>query len=96
MFKVAVIVGSNRRESLQMQLAQALSKPGADRFAFGFVQIDALPLYNQDPQACRRASPGSNRRLRPDGLLFVTAEHNRSIPSVMRNAIEARPYRQNS
>ena len=50
-FKVAVIVGSNRRESVNRTLAQALAKLGADKLAVSFIQIDDLPLYNQDLEA---------------------------------------------
>jgi chromate reductase len=99
-FKVAVIVGSNRRESVNRRLAQALTRLGADKFAFSFVQIDDLPLYNQDLEA---ELPKSVARFKSevaeaDGLLFVTPEHNRSIPTVLKNAIDwgARPYGQNS
>src|SRR5258708_3790693 len=99
-FKVAVIVGSNRRESINRRLAQALTKLGADKFAFSFVQIDDLPIYNQDLEA---ELPKSVARFKSeiaaaDGLLFVTPEHNRSIPTVLKNAIDwgARPYGQNS
>jgi chromate reductase, NAD(P)H dehydrogenase (quinone) len=98
--KVAVIVGSNRRESVNRRLAQALGKLGADRFAFSFAQIDDLPLYNQDLEA---DLPNSVARFKSEiaaaaGVLFVTPEHNRSIPSVMKNAVDwgARPYGQNS
>jgi chromate reductase, NAD(P)H dehydrogenase (quinone) len=99
-FKVAVIVGSNRRESVNRRLAQALTRLGADKFAFSFIQIDDLPLYNQDLEA---ALPNTVGRFKSeiaaaDGLLFVTPEHNRSIPTVLKNAIDwgARPYGQNS
>jgi len=99
-FNIAVIVGSNRRESLNRKLAQALARLGADKFVFNFVQIDDLPLYNQDLEA---ELPKSVARLKAelaaaDGLLFVTAEHNRSIPAVLKNAIDwgARPYGRNS
>jgi chromate reductase len=99
-FKVAVIVGSNRRESVNRRLAHALTKLGADKFAFSFIQIDDLPLYNQDLEA---ELPKSVARFKSeivaaDGLLFVTPEHNRSIPTVLKNAIDwgARPYGQNS
>jgi chromate reductase, NAD(P)H dehydrogenase (quinone) len=99
-FKIAVVVGSNRRESLNRQLAQALAKLGGDKFTFSFVQIDDLPLYNQDLEA---ELPNSVARFKAaissaDGLLFVTPEHNRSIPNVLKNAIDwgARPYGQNS
>jgi chromate reductase len=99
-FKVAVIIGSNRRESVNRRLAHALTRLGADKFAFSFVQIDDLPLYNQDLEA---ELPKSVARFKSeivaaDGLLFVTPEHNRSIPAVLKNAIDwgARPYGQNS
>src|SRR5262249_53019551 len=99
-FKVAVIVGSNRRESVNRRLAHALTRLDADKLAFSFVQIDDLPLYNQDLEA---ELPKSVARFKSeiaaaDGLLFVTPEHNRSIPAVLKNAIDwgARPYGQNS
>ena len=99
-FKVAVIIGSNRRESVNRRLAHALAQLGADKFAFSFVQIDDLPLYNQDLEA---ELPNTVARFKSeiaaaDGLLFVTPEHNRSIPTVLKNAIDwgARPYGQNS
>jgi chromate reductase len=99
-FKIAVVVGSNRRESLNRKLAHALAKLGGDKFTFSFVQIDDLPLYNQDIEA---ELPNSVARFKAeissaDGLLFVTPEHNRSIPTVLKKAIDwgARPYGQNS
>src|SRR5437016_14142079 len=98
--KVAVIVGSNRRDSINRKLAQALAKLGSDKLAFNFVAIDDLPLYNQDLEA---AWPNSVARFKSeiaaaDALLFVTPEHNRSIPTVLKNAIDwgARPYGRNS
>jgi chromate reductase len=98
--KIAVIVGSNRRESLNRKLAQALVKLAGEKLAFSFVQIDDLPLYNQDLEG---ELPKSVVRFKSeitaaDGLLFVTPEHNRSIPTVLKNAIDwgARPYGQNS
>jgi chromate reductase len=98
--KIAVIVGSNRRESLNRKLAQALVKLAGDKLAFSFVQITDLPLYNQDSEG---ELPKSVVRFKSeiaaaDGLLFVTPEHNRSIPTVLKNAIDwgARPYGQNS
>jgi len=99
-YKIAVVVGSNRRESLNRKLAQALAKLGGDRLSFNIVQIDDLPLYNQDAEA---ALPPSVVRFKAeiasaDGLLFVTPEHNRSIPALLKNALDwgARPYGQNS
>lgn len=97
---VAVIVGSNRRESLNRKLAQALVKLAGSEVAARFVQIDDLPMYNQDlenplPPAVARFK----RELEAaDAFLVVTPEHSRSIPAVLKNAIDwgARPYGQNS
>jgi chromate reductase, NAD(P)H dehydrogenase (quinone) len=99
-FKTAVIVGSNRRESVNRRLALALSTLSADRFASRFVQIDDRPLYKQDLET---DLPNSVARLKSEvaaaeGFLFVTPEHNRSIPTIIKNAIDwgARPCGQRS
>lgn len=97
---VAIIVGSNRRESINRKLAQALAKLGADRFDATMVRIDNLPLFNQDneanlpPEVVRYKDELS----RAEGVLIVTPEHNRSIPTVLKNAVDwgARPYGRNS
>jgi len=93
---VAVIVGSNRRESINRKLAQALVKLGAGKFDAKFVRIDDLPMYNQDNEA--NLPPEvvrfKDEIAKTDGVLIVTPEHNRSIPTVLKNAIDwgARPY----
>ena len=46
--RIAVIVGSNRRDSINRKLARALAKLGADKFDASFVRIDDLPMFNQD------------------------------------------------
>ena len=99
-FKLGLIVGSNRRQSINRQLAQALALLGADSFAAGIVRIDDLPMYNQDLEA---ALPDSVVRFKAevegsDAILFVTPEHSRSIPAVLKNAIDwgTRPWGKNS
>ena len=99
-FKIALIVGSNRRESFNRKLAAALAKLGAPGLEFKFVQIDDLPLYNQDDET---KLPASVPRFKSavaaaDGIVFVTPEHSRSIPAVLKNALDwgARPWGQNS
>jgi NADPH-dependent FMN reductase len=87
-FKIAIIVGSNRRESLNRKLAHALVKLAGERLAFTFVRIDNLLLYNQDLEG---ELPESVVRFKAeieaaDGLLFVMPEHNRSLPAVLKNA----------
>lgn len=98
--KIAVLVGSLRRESFNAKLANALIKLGPSDFAFNTVQIGDLPLYNQDDDENQAPEV---RRLKAeiadaDGLLFVTPEYNRSIPGVLKNAIDhaSRPYGQNA
>src|SRR5687767_118464 len=89
-FKVAVIVGSNRRDSINKKLSHALAKLGSPEADFSFVQIDDLPIYNQDHEV---DLPKPVARLKAeiaaaDAVLFVTPEHSRSIPAVLKNAID--------
>ena len=99
-FKVAVIVGSNRRESLNKMLARTLIKLGAPGVEFRTVQIDDLPIYNQDNEGNLPASVVrfKSEIAAADALLFVTPEHSRSIPTVLKNAVDwgARPWGKNS
>lgn len=99
-YQIAVVVGSLRRDSYNRKLAGAIVKLAPPEFAFKQLQIDDLPLYNQDDDA-NQAQPV--KRLKGEirasqGLLFVTAEYNRSIPGVLKNAIDhaSRPYGQNA
>jgi chromate reductase, NAD(P)H dehydrogenase (quinone) len=97
---IAVVVGSNRRESINRRLAQALAGLAPAPLTFTFVQIDDLPLYNQDHEGDLPASVVRFKReiSAADGVLFVTPEHSRSIPAVVKNAIDwgARPWGHNS
>lgn len=97
---IAIVVGSLRRDSFNAKLANALTKLAPPNFAFSIVEIGDLPLYNQDDDA--KQAP-SVQRLKAaistaDGLLFVTPEYNRSIPGVLKNAIDhaSRPYGQSA
>jgi chromate reductase len=94
--KLGVIVGSNRRDSINRKLAEALVKLGGGAVDANFIQIDDLPMYNQDNE---QPLPSSVARFKgevegSDALLFVTPEHSRSIPAVLKNAIDwgARPW----
>ena len=98
--KIAVFVGSLRMDSFNRRLARAVEKLAPAEFAFRHVQINDLPLYSQDFDA---AYPAVATRLKKevesvDGLLFVTPEYNRSIPGVLKNAIDiaSRPWGTNS
>jgi chromate reductase len=94
--KLGIVVGSNRRESINRKLAQALARLGADKFEAKILKVDDLPIYNQDLEA---DLPASVVRFKAevtdsDAILFVTPEHNRSIPALLKNAIDwgSRPY----
>ena len=99
-YPIAVVVGSLRRDSFNRKLANAIVKLAPPEFSFKPVQIGDLPLYNQDDDA----NPAESvKRLKAEiaaaqGLLFVTAEYNRSVPGVLKNAIDhaSRPYGQSA
>lgn len=100
MITVAVIVGSLRKDSINKKLALALEKLGGDLFTFTQVDISGLPLFNQDNES---PLPESVQRMKDavakaDAVLFVTPEYNRSIPGVLKNALDwgSRPYGQNA
>lgn len=99
MHKIAVLVGSLRRESINKKLAQALEKLAEGRFAFHYLDVD-LPLYNDDLWA---DPPARVTQLKADiaaadGILFVSPEYNRSMPAVTKNAVDwaSRPYGHNA
>jgi chromate reductase len=98
--KVAIVVGSNRSESINRKLAQALAKLGADKFDAQLIRIDDLPMFNQDLESNLPAEVVrfKSELVAADGILIVTPEHDRSIPAVLKNAVDwgARPYGKNS
>ena len=98
-YKIAVIVGSLRKDSLNRKLAHAIMKLAPPDFTFRQVDIGNLPLYNQDDDANQAESVKQMKReiREARGLLFVTPEYNRSIPGVLKNAIDqaSRPHGQN-
>lgn len=94
--RIAVIVGSLRKDSLNRRLADALARMAPEGFDLTQLRIDDLPLYNQDDDA---DPPAAAVRLKQqvreaDGVIFVTPEYNRSIPGVLKNALDhaSRPY----
>ncbi len=99
-YQIAVIVGSLRKDSFNRKLATALAKLAPSDFTFKQLDISDLPLYNQDDDG---SPAGSVTRLKSEiqaaqGLLFITPEYNRSIPGVLKNAIDhaSRPYGQSA
>ena len=99
-YQIVVAVGSLRHDSFNRKLANALVKLAPSEFSFSQLQISDLPLYNQDDDA-NPAEPVKrlkNQISAAQGLLFVTPEYNRSIPGVLKNAIDhaSRPYGENA
>ena len=98
-YQIAVVVGSLRKDSFNRKLANAIVKLAPPEFLFQQVQIGDLPLYNQDDDANQAESVKrlKNEIKNAQGVLFVTPEYNRSIPGVLKNAIDnaSRPYGQN-
>ncbi|MDR7135992.1 chromate reductase [Lysobacter niastensis] len=95
-YRIALIVGSLRRESFNKKLAEGLIRLAPKDFSFHHCEIGDLPLYNQDDDS-HQAAPV--KRLKQEitesqGVLFVTPEYNRSVPGVLKNAIDhaSRPY----
>lgn len=95
-YRIAVVIGSLRKDSINKKLANALIKLAPPEFRFETSRIDDLPLYNQDDDANQADAV---KRLKHEistaqGLLFVTPEYNRSIPGVLKNALDhaSRPY----
>lgn len=98
--KVAVIVGSLRKDSSNLKLAKALIALGKGKFEAQISNIGDLPLFNEDLE---KDVPASVTRLKneingADAVLFVTPEYNRSMPGPLKNAIDwaSRPYGKNS
>lgn len=98
--KIGVVIGSLRKDSMNRKLALALAHLAPSDFTLEHLRIDDLPLYNQDDDGNQAASV---MRLKTEiaatqGLLFITPEYNRSIPGVLKNALDhaSRPYGQSS
>ena len=88
--RIAVIVGSLRRESHNRKLANAIVRLAPTDFTFTQSAIADLPLYNQDDDANQAASVlrFKDELAAAQGMLFVTPEYNRSVPGVLKNAID--------
>ena len=99
-YKIAIIVGSLRKDSLNRKVAQSICAIRNDNLDCSMIEIGDLPLYNQDSDA---NPPEQYVRFRKqvseaDGVLFVSPEYNRGIPGVLKNAIDvgSRPYGQSA
>src|SRR5512142_3467764 len=94
--KIAILVGSLRKESFSRKTAKALIELAPASLVLEIVEIGQLPLYNEDLE---QNLPATWREFRDrirgfDGVVFVTPEYNRSVPGLLKNAIDvgSRPY----
>ena len=98
--KIAVIVGSLRKESYNRKVAKTLMLLAPSTLEMEIVEIGQLPMYNQDDDENPPATYVEFREKikQFDGVLFCTPEYNRSVPAVLKNAIDvgSRPYGQSA
>lgn len=99
-YNIVVIVGSLRKESFTLKIANALTKLAPDTLKLNVVTLHDISFFNQDLEATPPADWVALREKlqKSDGVLFVTPEYNRSIPGVLKNAIDvgSRPYGKSS
>ena len=99
-YNVVVIVGSIRKESFTLKIAKALAKLAPDTLKLDVTTLHGISFFNQDLEATPPADWLAFREKlqRSDAVLFVTPEYNRSIPGVLKNAIDvgSRPYGKSS
>lgn len=98
--KIGLLVGSLRKASYSKVLAQFIEKQSSDDVHYTIVEIGDLPIYNQDFDDHDEVPPAFQRfraeARQLDGFIFVTPEYNRSMPAVIKNALDvgSRPYGQ--
>ena len=99
-YKIAVIVGSLRKESYNLKTAKELIALAPESLSLEILNIADLPMFNEDLEGTPPQEWVTFREqiAAADGVLFLTPEYNRSVPAVLKNAIDvgSRPYGQNS
>ena len=100
MYTVAVIIGSLRKDSINLKLVNALNQLNHPKLTFNLLNISDIPLYNQDNEANLPAAVANLKASieKADAVLIATPEYNRSIPGVLKNVLDwgSRPYGKNS
>lgn len=96
MTRIAVLVGSLRKKSYNQALAKALEAVAPEGAEFEYLDLATLPLFNEDLEVDfpKEVQVVKDTITAADGVLFVTPEYNRSVSSVLKNAIDwaSRPY----
>jgi chromate reductase len=98
---IAVLIGSLRKDSINRKLANALTTLAPAPLRLSIIEIGHLPMYNPDLDSDNPPQSWTEFRKRvrsADGILFITPEYNRSVPAVLKNALDiaSRPYGQSS
>ena len=98
-YKVAVLIGSLRRDSFSRKTAHAIAARAPANLQLEQIPISELPLYNQDLETQTPPAAWVEFRRKvaaADAVLFITPEYNRSVPAVLKNALDvgSRPYGQ--
>lgn len=97
---IGLFAGSLRRESFSKKIANTLVPMAPAGYEFKVISLDGLPVYNQDfdddNQAPAAYTAFRNEVKALDGVVFITPEYNRSVPGVLKNALDvgSRPYGQ--
>ncbi|MDO8300536.1 NADPH-dependent FMN reductase [Lacisediminimonas sp.] len=90
--KIAVLIGSARKESFSRKVARTLMSVAPDSLEMVIVEVDQIPFYNQDLEDAGATPPAwlvLREQVRAcDGLLFVTPEYNRGLPAMLKNAVD--------
>src|SRR5450631_3322420 len=99
-YQIAVMIGSLAKDSLNRRLAEGVARLAPPEFSFTYLQLGELPLYNPDNESPAHDAVQRLRReiAAAQGVMFVTPEYNRSIPGLLKNAIDhaSRPYGRSS
>lgn len=94
--QIGIIVGSLRKDSFNKKVAQALTEVAPESLTFEFIEIGQLPFFNQDIEDTppQEWTDFRSKIAALDGVLFATPEYNRSVPAVLKNALDvgSRPY----
>ena len=97
--KIGILVGSLRRDSFNRKVALTLMQVAPKSLDIELIEIGDMPFFNQDLEANPPDSWVEFRKeiMKLDGFIIVTPEYNRSVPAVLKNALDigSRPYGQN-
>ncbi len=95
---IGIVVGSLRKASFSKKIAQVIVKMAPNGFTFKLITLEDIPIYNQDFDDQDEVPPAYvifRKTIKElDGVIFVTPEYNRSMPAVLKNALDvgSRPY----